>query len=133
MTEKEVKLREKQEVKGPAEPTKSGPVFLPAVDIFENEEALTLVAELPGVSQTGLQIDLKDDQITIQGEVGELTDPKERVLLREFETGRFFRQFQLSEVIDQNRISARLKNGILTLTLPKVEKAKPRKIEVAVG
>lgn len=130
MTEKEVKPREKQEVKGTAEPTKTGPTFIPAVDIYENEEALTLVAELPGVAQTGLQIDLKDDQITLQGEVGELTDPAERILLKEFETGRFFRQFHLSEVIDQNRISARLKNGVLTVTLPKVEKAKPRKIEV---
>ncbi|MEW6186668.1 MAG: Hsp20/alpha crystallin family protein [Thermodesulfobacteriota bacterium] len=132
MTEREMQLREKQEIKGTAEPTKSGPTFIPAVDIFETEDCLTMVAEMPGVAQEGLQIDLKDDQISILGEVGNLNQTQEHILLKEFETGRFFRQFNLSEVIDQNKISAHLKNGVLKVVLPKVERAKPRRIEVAV-
>ncbi len=132
MTEKEMQMKEKQELKGRAEPTKTGPIFIPAVDIFENEECLTMVAEMPGVDPAGLQIDLKDDQITLSGEVTALAGPKERILLKEFETGRYFRQFALSEVIDQNKITARMKNGVLTVVLPKVEKAKPRRIEISV-
>ena len=132
MTEKEIQFRDKQAVKGTGELTKSGLTFIPAVDIFENEEALTMMAEMPGVEQEGLQIDLKDNQISILGEVAEFSGPQERTLVKEFETGRFFRQFNLSEVIDQNKISAHLRNGILKVVLPKIEKAKPRRIEVAV-
>jgi HSP20 family protein len=132
MTEKEMQFRDKQELRGTGEQTKTGLTFIPSVDIFENEEALTMMAEMPGVNQEGLHIDLKDNQISILGEVAELTGPQERILLKEFDTGRFFRQFNLSEVIDQSKISAHLRNGILKLVLPKVEKAKPRRIEVKV-
>jgi HSP20 family protein len=132
MTEKEMQFRDKQELTGTGELTKTGLTFIPAVDIFENEETLTMMAEMPGVDQQGLHIDLKDNQISILGEVAEYAGPLERTLLKEFETGRFFRQFSLSEVIDQNKISAHLRNGILKVVLPKVEKAKPRKIEVMV-
>jgi HSP20 family protein len=132
MTEKEMQFRDKQELKGTGELTKTGLTFIPAVDIFENEGALTMMAEMPGVDQQGLHIDLKDNQISILGEVSEYSAPQERILLKEFEIGRFFRQFNLSEVIDQNKISAHLKNGILKVVLPKVEKAKPRRIEVKV-
>jgi len=132
MTEKEMQFRDKQEVKGTGETTKTGLTFIPAVDIFETEEALTMMAELPGVAQEGLHIDLKDNQISILGEVAEFSSPQERILLQEFETGRFYRQFNLSDVIDQNKISAHLRNGVLKVVLPKIEKAKPRKIEVVV-
>lgn len=132
MTEKEMQFRDKQELRGTGEQTKTGLTFIPSVDIFENEEALTMMAEMPGVNQEGLHIDLKDNQISILGEVAELTGHQERILLKEFDTGRFFRQFNLSEVIDQSKISAHLRNGILKLVLPKVEKAKPRRIEVKV-
>jgi HSP20 family protein len=131
MTEKEMQFRDKQELKATGELTKPGLTFIPAVDIFENEEALTIMAEMPGVEQQGLHIDLKDNQISILGEVAEFPGPQERTLVKEFETGRFFRQFNLSEVIDQNKISAHLKNGILKVVLPKIEKAKPRKIEIS--
>ncbi len=127
-----MQFRDKQELKGAGEPTKTGLTFIPAVDIFETEEALTMMAELPGVDQQGLHIDLKDNQISILGEVAEIPGPQERTLLKEFETGRFFRQFSLSEVIDQNKINAHLKNGVLKVVLPKIEKAKPRKIEVTI-
>jgi HSP20 family protein len=69
MTEKEMTFRDKQELKGTGELTKTGLTFIPAVDIFETEGALTMLAEMPGVDQTGLHIDLKDNQISILGEV----------------------------------------------------------------
>ena len=127
-----MQFRDKQEFKGTGETTKPGLTFIPAVDIFETEEALTMMAEMPGVAQEGLRIDLKDNQISILGEVAELSSPQERMLLKEFETGSFYRQFNLSDVIDQNKISAHLKNGVLKVVLPKIERAKPRKIEVTV-
>jgi HSP20 family protein len=131
MTEKEMQYRNKQEVKRTGELTKTGLTFIPAVDIFESEEELTLMAEMPGVGREGFQIELNDNQITISGEVDGLTGPQERPLLKEFETGRYYRQFSLSDLIDQNKISARLKNGVLKVILPKIEKAKPRRIEVS--
>jgi len=132
MSEKEIQVRDKQEVQGTGEPTKTGITFVPAVDIYETEEALTLVADMPGVSPEGIRIDLKDDQLTVAGEVFESGGNQERVLLKEYETGNYLRQFALGEVIDQSKITAQLKNGVLTLVLPKVEKAKPRRIEIKV-
>jgi HSP20 family protein len=132
MTDKEIQYREKQEMKRSGELTKSGLTFVPTVDIFETPEALTLLADMPGVASDGLVIDLKDDQIIITGQTQDPTGSRERFLLKEYETGHFYRQFALSEVIDQGKISAQLKNGVLALVMPKVEKAKPRRIEIKV-
>jgi HSP20 family protein len=125
----ELQVRDKQEVGTPAEQTRNIPVFIPAVDIFESEQGMTVVADMPGVTTEGLAIDLKDDILTIRGE----SQPEKEgrtLLYREYVVGNFFRQFTLSEVIDQAKITARLKDGVLTLELPKAEKAKPKKIEV---
>ena len=127
---KEIQAKEKQEVSVPAEQTKPGPVFTPAVDIFETEKELTLLADLPGVKSDELNIDLRDDVLTLTGEVTPWEGAEEEDLLIEYEIGRYFRQFTLSEVIDQDKIDAQLNDGVLRLTLPKVEKATPRKISV---
>jgi HSP20 family protein len=132
MTDKEIQYQEKQEMKRSGELTKSGLTFVPPVDIFETPEALTLVADMPGVQLEGLVIDLKDDQLTVTGQTQDPTGAQERFLLKEYETGHFYRQFALSEVIDQGKIRAQLKNGVLILIMPKVEKAKPRRIEIKV-
>jgi HSP20 family protein len=100
------------------------------VDIYETEKELTLLADLPGVDPKGLEIDLRDDTLTILGKT-DAEDEERRYLVREYGVGNFQRQFTLSEVIDQEKISAKLINGVLTLVLPKVEKAKPRKIAVS--
>jgi len=131
MTEtKEIQAKEKQEVSVPAEQTKPGPVFTPAVDIFETEKDMTLLADLPGVKSDELNIDLRDDVLTLTGDVTPWEGAEEEDLLIEYEIGRYFRQFTLSEVIDQDKIDAQLNDGVLRLTLPKVEKATPRKISV---
>jgi HSP20 family protein len=103
------------------------------VDIFESETEITLLADMPGVSSENVSIDLHENQLTLSGEVEPLISEKEGYLLQEFETGTFHRQFTLSDRIDQNAITATVKDGVLRLVLPKAEKAKPRKIEVKAG
>lgn len=128
---KELKVREKQEVSSPAEQTRPGPVFTPDVDIFETETEIVLLADMPGVAAEDLTIDLRDDVLTLSGEVQATPAEGEQDLLVEFGIGQYYRQFTLGEVIDQTRIDANLQNGVLRLTLPKVEKATPRKITVS--
>jgi HSP20 family molecular chaperone IbpA len=130
---KEIQPKEKQELSVPAEQTKPGPVFTPAVDIFETQKEITLLADLPGVKSDNLNIDLRDNILTLTGDVSAWEEAEENDLLIEYEIGRYYRQFTLSEVIDQDKIDAQLNDGILRLTLPKVEKATPRKISVKAG
>jgi HSP20 family molecular chaperone IbpA len=127
---RDIQVKEKQEVRTPAEQTKPGPVFSPDVDIFENENEIVLLADMPGVKSDDLNIDLREDTLTITGEVQPLEGKDEDDIVIEYEIGQFARQFSLSEVIDQNRIEAKLEEGVLRLILPKVEKATPRKIAV---
>ncbi len=130
---KEIQAKEKQELSVPAEQTKPGPVFTPAVDIFETEKDITLLGDLPGVKSDDLNIDLRENVLTVTGDVTPWEGAEEEDLLIEYEIGRYFRQFTLSEVIDQDKIDAQLNDGVLRLTLPKVEKAMPRKISVTAG
>jgi HSP20 family protein len=130
---KEIQAKEKQEVSAPGERTKPGRVFTPAVDIFETEKELTLLADLPGAKSDELNIDLRDNVLTLTADVTPWEGADEEDLLIEYEIGRYFRQFTLSEVIDQDKIDAQLNDGVLRLTLPKVEKAAPRKISVTAG
>jgi HSP20 family protein len=133
MIEKELKPKAKEEAPAKGERVRPGRVFLPAVDIFETPEALVLVADMPGVPADKLTLDLKDNYLTIAGEISPPMSEKESLVLQEFYTGDFHREFQLGSVIDQSRIEAAMKDGVLRLRLPKVERAKPRKIEVKVG
>jgi HSP20 family molecular chaperone IbpA len=127
---KDIQVKEKQEVTNPAEQTKPGPVFSPDVDIFENDQEIVLLADLPGVKADHLNIDLRENILSILGEISPSEGPDEEDIAIEYEVGRFVRQFTLSEVIDQEQINAKLENGVLRLILPKVKKAAPRKITV---
>jgi HSP20 family protein len=129
----EIQKTEGASVPAVAEPTRSGPVYTPAVDIFETEQAITVLADMPGVEPENLTIDLVENTLTLTGRVTEAEGPKEDFILFEHRTGTFQRQFTLSEAIDQSKIDARLTDGVLRLELPKVEKAKPRQIEVRAG
>lgn len=136
MTETETKslqAKEKKEVTTPAELTKPGLVFNPAVDIFETEKELTLLADMPGVKAKDLKIDLKDNVLTLTADETPLEGPEEKDALREYRTGTYYRQFSLSDTIDQSKIEAVMSDGVLRLSLPKVAAATPRKITVKVG
>ena len=130
---KAIQAKEKVEVETGAEPTKPGPVFTLAVDIFETDTDINLLADMPGVKPQDLDIDLRESVLTLAGEVSPLEGSEEMEIMTEYLTGKYFRQFTLSEAIDQPNINAELKDGVLKLTLPKVAKATPRKIEVKAG
>ena len=130
---KELKVREMQEVTSPAEQTTPGLVFTPAVDIFETEKEITLLADMPGVKADDLTIDLRDNTLTLLADIAPIDASEEENILMEYETGRYYRQFTLGEMINQENIDAKLNDGVLRLTLPKVEKATPKKITVKAG
>jgi HSP20 family protein len=103
----------------------------PPVDIYETRDGLVVLADLPGVAQEALEVRVDKNRLTIRGHArhgvpGEVT-------YREYELVNFFRQFELSDKVDQGRITADLKCGVLTLNLPKAEEAKPHRIEVCVA
>lgn len=134
MTEtKELQVKEKQEVAAPAEHTKPGLVFTPAVDIFETDREIALLADMPGVAADDITIDLNDGVLTLSGEVKPWENSEESDVLVEFEIGKYYRQFTLSDVIAQDRIEAKIEDGTLRLSLPKAEKAIPRQIAVTAG
>ena len=130
MDSRELKVREKQEVTSPAEQTRPGVTFTPTVDIYETDKEMTLLADMPGVKPDALSIDLRDNTLTLEGDITPSNGQKEESVYEEYSSGRFYRQFSLSEVIDQAKIDAQLQDGVLRLSLPKVEKATPRKIAV---
>lgn len=127
---KELKVREKQELAHPAEQTRPGLVFTPSVDIFETDNQITLLADMPGVVPENLSIDLRDNTLTLEGDISPVDAQQEEMIYTEYSTGRYYRQFSLSEVIDQAKIDAQLQDGVLRLSLPKIEKATPRQITV---
>ncbi|TMA88519.1 MAG: Hsp20/alpha crystallin family protein [Deltaproteobacteria bacterium] len=102
----------------------------PPVDIYEKPEGLVLLADLPGVGPGDLNVRLEDNILTIQAKAQHAITAEP--IYREFELFNFFRQFELSDQVDQGKITARLNHGVLTLELPKAEKAKPRQITVQV-
>jgi HSP20 family molecular chaperone IbpA len=125
-----LQAKEKKEVTTPAEQTRPGLVFTPTVDIFETEKEITLLADMPGVKAGDLNIDLDENVLTLDGDVESPEGANEVDLIREYRTGKYRRQFTLSQVIDQSKIDAELRDGVLRLRLPKIEAATPRKIAV---
>lgn len=103
----------------------------PPVDIFETPEGLVVKADLPGVAKDDLDVRVENNLLTIRGKAEH--SARGDLVYREYDLVNFFRQFELSERVDQTKISAELKNGVLTLNLPKAEEAKPRTIDVHVA
>jgi HSP20 family protein len=129
MADTDLQIAEKMEAPATGESTRDVPVFVPAVDIYESENSLTLVADMPGVPLEKIDIDLDSDQLTIRGTVPKW-EGKGKVLFQEYAYGDYYRQFTLSSDIDREKIQASMKDGVLKLVLPKAEAAKPRKIAV---
>ena len=127
---KALQVKDKAAVTVPAEQTRPGLVFTPAVDIFETEKEITLLADMPGVRPGDLNIGLHESILTLDGDAHAPEGSAEVDVIREYRTGKYYRQFTLSQVIDQSKIDAEVKNGVLRLRLPKVEAATPRKITV---
>jgi len=130
---KTLQAKKKAEVAAPAEQTRPGPTFIPAVDIVETDQEVTVLADMPGVGVKDINIDLGDDMLTLVGNAASPEGENEVDVFSEYLTGKYARQFTLSHEIDQPKIGAEMKDGVLRLKLPKLEAAKPRKITVKVG
>jgi HSP20 family protein len=111
-------------------PEQDAPALVPLVDVSEDDAGITLVADLPGASRESLSLDVDGDTLTIEAPIA-LDAPAElQAVYAEVRSGRYRRSFTLSRELDSQRIEATLKDGVLTLRVPKLEKARPRRIEV---
>ena len=129
---KENTVPARQEQKQPAPETREEQRTLtPPVNIFETGEGLVVVADLPGVTKEQVSVDVADSLLTIKAAPAAKMqgDP----VLQEFALLPYFRQFQLSDAVDQEKIRAEMKHGVLSVYLPKVAAKQPKKIEVAVA
>jgi HSP20 family protein len=114
------------------ENTRNGKFFAPRVDISETATELLLVADLPGVKPDGIDLRYENGELVLRGKVA--TDrPQGMPVLEEYDTGDFYRVFQIHETIDASKIEAEHKNGVLTVHLPKQESVKPKQVQVRAG
>jgi len=127
-TTPELRSREKQAVE--RESTREGPVFRADVDIVERAEEYLVTADLPGVGSGDLQVRLESGVLSIDTTRGFKPDPGWTPVYSEYTSGGFYREFRLSDQIDLGRISAKMRDGVLELHLPKAEQHRPRRIEV---
>jgi len=129
MAERTVAARTQEKTPSSREETRSQERYItPPVDIYETPNGLVVTADLPGVAKDGLDVRVENNLLTIRGKASHAA-PGEPVY-REYGLVNFFRQFELNDKVDQSKISAEHKHGVLTLNLPKAEEAKPRRIEV---
>ena len=132
MTPQELTVRSKQEVSG-EESTRPGRTYVPDVDICETRDSLWLWADMPGVDKDSIEVKLADGVLSIEGRVELREYENLSPVYTEYSVGNYARRFTVSPDIDGERIKARMSNGVLELELPKMERAKPRRIEVAVA
>jgi HSP20 family molecular chaperone IbpA len=130
MADQEIQVQHKREVDKKQESTVPARAFVPAADIFETDQALTVVLEIPGVAKDNVEIGVENDVLTISGQIDFSNYEGLQPLYTEYNIGNYSRSFQLSSKIEQDGITAELKDGVMTLVLPKAEKAKPRRINV---
>ena len=127
MLEKDI---QKTENVSAAERIRNVKTFVPRVDIYENKDSLFLLADMPGVDENTVDIELEKNVLTITGRVenGHVKDAA--MMYSEYEIGDYERVFTLSDQIDRDKIVATVKNGVLRLELPKAEEVKPKKIAI---
>jgi HSP20 family molecular chaperone IbpA len=130
----ELQDTEKQEVaETGTERTRDRLAFVPRADIYETGEAITVVADVPGVDETSLDVTLEKNVLTITGYVEPMQPEGHTLAHAEYRVGDYERAFTLSDQIDQDGIEAMVKDGVLRLRLPKITEAKMRKIPITSG
>ncbi len=126
-----LEVQEKKELVSNEEKTVPARYFIPNTDIFETEDALVVVMEIPGVAKQAVDVNVENDTLRVEARIDygkyDGLDP----LYAEYNVGHFARSFSLSNKIDRERISAELDNGVLTLTLKKAKEALPRRITIS--
>jgi HSP20 family protein len=130
MVQQELKVQQKREVESNRESTIPARSFMPATDVFENEQALIVVMEVPGIQRDHVDVRVEDNHLTIEGRLDQSKYDGLQPVYTEYNIGNYSRSFQLSSQIEQDGIVAELNNGVMTLTLPKRESAKPRRISI---
>jgi HSP20 family protein len=126
----QLQVQKKREQEKREESTIPARVFLPTADIYETQDALTVILEMPGVEKSNVNVRVEEDVLHVEGRLDLTKYQGLRPLYIEYNIGHYARIFQLSSKIDQGKIEAAMKDGVLSLTLPKVEEAKPRTINV---
>ena len=126
----DLQVQKKREVETKEESTIPARVFLPNADIYETPNELKVVLEMPGIEKSNVEIRLEDDVLHVEGRLDLSKYGGLQPLYTEYNVGHYARSFQLSSKINQNKIAAEMKDGVLSLTLPKVEEAKPRVIQI---
>jgi HSP20 family molecular chaperone IbpA len=130
-SQQELQVQQKREVEKKQESTVPSRAFLPVTDIFETDRALTVILEMPGVERENVDVSVENDILTIEGRIDYSKYEGLQPVYTEYNIGHYVRSFQISSKTEQGEISAELKDGVMTLVLPKAEKAKPRKINVS--
>jgi len=125
-----LEVREKKELPAEREQTRPGRHFVPNTDIYEREDALVVVMEMPGVDKGGIAVGVEDDVLQVDGTIDFGKYAELRPVYTEYNIGDFSRRFTLSNKIDQDRIEASMKDGVLRIELPKAAEAQPRKIAI---
>jgi HSP20 family molecular chaperone IbpA len=130
MSPQELQVQEKREIEKKQESTVPARLFMPTADIFEAEQALTVVLEMPGVDKSNVDISVEAGVLTIDGRLDFSKYEGMQPVYTEYNIGHYRRSFSLSNKIDQSKIGAEMTDGVLTITLPKAEEAKPRRISI---
>ena len=132
MAEKqELSVREKKELVAKEEKTIPGRYYIPYADIYETDNAVAVVLEMPGVEKKDLSIASENDVLRVDGRIDFSKYKDMEPVYTEYNIGHYARSFTLSNKVDQDKISANVEDGVLTLTLPKAKHTQPRKIAIA--
>ena len=129
-SKQELQVQQKRQVEDKEEATISTRAFLPNTDIYESEDALNVVMEMPGVEKSNVEVGIEDGVLKVYGRIDFSKYERLQPVYTEYNIGHYARSFRLSSKIDQTKIRAQMNDGVLSLVLPKVEEAKPRVISV---
>lgn len=127
MATKELARQEEKEVQ---DRTDSGNYLVPPVTVYENDQGLTLHADLPGVSKERVRVEVEQDSLTLEAELAVNLSENMQAVHAELQNARFRRVFSVSSELDTQNIKAEMKDGVLTLEIPKKPSARPQKIEI---
>jgi HSP20 family protein len=127
----ELAVSEKKEVAGREEKTVPGRYYVPSTDIYETEEALTVIMEMPGVDRNNVNVSLDNNILLIEGRIDLTKYDGTEPVYTEYGIGNYTRSFALSNKVDRDRITAEVTDGVLTLTLPKVKETQPRRVPIS--
>jgi HSP20 family molecular chaperone IbpA len=125
-----LEVQQKKELVSKEEKTVPARYYVPYTDIYETDEALTVVMEMPAVERNDLDVRLENDVLHVEGRIDLSKYEGLEPVYTEYNVGHFARSFSLSSKIDQERIGAHVEDGVLTLTLPKAKEAMPRRIAI---